>query len=72
MPVVPKPLLDDRILWSGIGRDVDSEAEPAERSEMMVSALFPSSLLGRVLRTPVGNASRQHAVQDNQHRMSDR
>src|SRR3954467_2948391 len=72
LPVVPKPLLDNRALWSGIWRDVDSETEPAGRSEMMMSALFASSLLGRVLRTPIGDASRQHTVQHDQHRMSDR
>jgi hypothetical protein len=61
-PVVPKPLPTNRVMQFGIWRDVDREAEPAKRSEMVMGALLPSSLLRRILRTPIGDASRQHTV----------
>jgi hypothetical protein len=70
MPVVPKPLPANCGIRVETWRDVDCETESAKRPEVMMGAVFPSSLPGRVLSTVVRNVSGEHAVKDDQHRMS--
>lgn len=72
MTVVPKPLPANSGIRVETWRDLDCEAEPAKTAQVMVGAVFPSSLAGSFFRIVIRNASGQHAVQDDQHRMSDR
>ena len=71
MPVVPKPLPGNCGIRVETWCDLDGETEPAKTAQMMVGPVFTSSLLGSVLRTVIRNVSGQHAVKDDQQRMSD-
>jgi hypothetical protein len=72
MPVVPKPLPTSCRIRVETWRDVDREPEAAKRSQVMLGAVFPSSLPRSLLRTVIWDASGQHAVEDDQHRMCNR
>ena len=70
MPVVPKPLSAG--IYVETWRDVDCEAEPAKTAQVMVRPMFPLSLAWSIFGVIVRNASGQHAVEGDQHRVRDR
>lgn len=71
MPIVPKPLSVNRLIRVETWCDLDCQAESAKTAQVMVGPVFPSSLPVSVLHTVIRNVSGQHAIKDDQHRMSD-
>ena len=70
MPVVPKPLATNSSIRIKAWCYLNCEAEATQTAEVVVGAVLPSPLPGSLLRMVVRDTSGQHAVKDDQHRMS--